>query len=882
MARIRIAEAANHGSPPQGDGASLPKGQTRFPTWKGAAVGSVLGLLLILCAHRFLTFVPQPFDSAGTLRPTLYVWFSRFVKRYASPEQAQQAWGTYCIVVLVIPVILAFWNYFNDRSADPLSIRLCKVFGSRPVFFTSIGLCLIVCRFPFLLADEINPDETFFIAAAEKLFKDLVFFRAVDFATSGPLNVYPVMLPALFGVSPDYVSTRLLALIIIFASIYVIYRVLAMLTDDATARIAILPAAGAFAVLKRGDFLHYSSEHVSFLLLALALYMCVKTFRRPKAHAWMVVGLGLLTAAAFLAKMQAVPIVGCVAAVTVAYAHAGGHAGRWWRPALLFGVGLAPLLLANAIVCAWAGVWHDFRMEYIVANYHYVESASTLTPEMQRFADSASGIPEIRLLVTSLLGVLAAYVYQKRRRASAGKQAAFLETAVAGGAVAVAANWLLLTAGGAVVSYAAMISMLILPGSFLLLYRRPGWELGPVKWFGFLTAAVLAAAATAAYLPHRQYRHYFLLLVLPLSIATAWPVVAASAGVEGAAGNEEEDVVERRHARAPFFLVFAALILACQVVELGSPDAVAFAAVPSSVRAPESDLIEALTLPQGRITVWGWNGRPYVGAGRISALKDFFSAQLFLDNPEVRRYYRKAYVSGLRRGPPELFIDAVENSRGPYDPRNRFEVIPEIGTFIQANYVHVLDAYKERFYIRRDLARSVAGIGDPRKCDAQAIRCFEAGAGAEIPADLPPVQMPEHSLVEATFTPEGKQDPYATVFSNEGSMTVHEGFQFVHMENDRYRLGVGWGPEGRLSEELVLPQRKPAYLAIEFNGNVVTVVCNGAKRFEMRLPKRMLDSPGPITIGSWMQHQRLFRGNIQFFQIRSLGQERRTVTADAR
>jgi hypothetical protein len=63
-------------------------------------------------------------------------------------------------------------------------------------------------------------------------------------------------------------------------------------------------------------------------------------------------------------------------------------------------------------------------------------------------------------------------------------------------------------------------------------------------------------------------------------------------------------------------------------------------------------------------------------------------------------------------------------------------------------------------------------------------------------------------------------------------------------------------------------------LGVEFNGDLVTIVCNGAKRDEMRLPKRMLDSPGPITVGSWIGHQRPFLGNIQFFQIRNLGQRR--------
>ena len=39
-----------------------------------------------------------------------------------------------------------------------------------------------------------------------------------------------------------------------------------------------------------------------------------------------------------------------------------------------------------------------------------------------------------------------------------------------------------------------------------------------------------------------------------------------------------------------------------------------------------------------------------------------------------------------------------------------FELIPEINSFIQVNYVHVLDAYGQRFYIRRDLARSASEI----------------------------------------------------------------------------------------------------------------------------------------------------------------------------
>jgi hypothetical protein len=134
--------------------------------------------------------------------------------------------------------------------------------------------------------------------------------------------------------------------------------------------------------------------------------------------------------------------------------------------------------------------------------------------------------------------------------------------------------------------------------------------------------------------------------------------------------------------------------------------------------------------------------------------------------------------------------------------------------------------------------------------------------------------MPEHALLEVTFTPETKQDLYATLFSNDGGLATRDGFQFQHLAMDRYRLAIGWGPEWAVSKELLLPQRRPVSLAIEFNGDLVTIVCNGAKLDEMRLPKPMLESAGPITLGSWIGHQRPFLGNIQFFQIRNLGQRR--------
>ena len=874
MPRKRIAQEA---SPPPAARQNNPtpgKGLRAFPPRKRIALGSAMSIAAILCAYRISTFVPQPLDAPSTLRPILYGWFARFVRHYSNPEEAQQAWGSYCLVCLSVPVVLAVLNYLFSRSIMPAPVWVHKIVASRLALFLSVAACLIVCRFPALLRGEINPDETLFLAAARQLFWDPVFFRAVDCGTSGPINVLPLMLPGLFGISPDYTSTRLIGLGIIFASVYLIYRVLALLTDDATARIAVLPAAGAFAVLKHADFLHYSSEHVSFVLLSLSLYMCVGIFRNPKRYTWKLVGLGLLSASAFLAKMQAVPILCCVSAAAAAYVHWSGYAGKPWRPALLFGTGVAPLLVLNAAVCVAAGVWNDFWMEYIVGNYHYVQNNGAVAAQISQFSDFVLRIAEIRALIVTLVAILAAYAFERMQRGPLSDLVLFVRMGVVGGVVAIAATALLRPDGSGLLASAAVIGIAMLPGVFFLLYQDRDDVLAPVRWFGFVTAAVGAVAAATVYLPHRQYVHYLLLLVFPLTIAMAWPLVAAFPLAVCAAGNAERSR-DRQRSFVPFVLLFATLVLLRQLSQAGSPDSMAFAAVPMTVRAPESELIDALTGPAGKITVWGWNARPYLGAGRASATVDFNMSNFFVITQQVRAYYRAAYLSGLQRHRPELFIDAIDTSHGGFANRKAygFEQIPEINTYVQANYMYLLSAYGQRFYIRRDLAQSDAGVGDSRKCDAQAIRCFAAGVESWIPADLPPIQMPQHALLEVTFTPETTQDMYTTVFSNQSDAGAHEGFQLQHLPSDKYRVVIGWGPEWAVSEMMVLPQRKPAYLSVEFNGDLVTVVCNGVKRDEMRLPKRMQDSAGAITVGSWIGHQRPFLGNIQFFQIRDLGRE---------
>ena len=833
---------------------AAPPRQPRLFTPKRIAIAAGSLLLAILCAYRLLTFVPQPLDSPGTLRPALHRMFAAFTGQ--TPAQAQLSWGNYSLLALLIPTLLAWINYLRPRADQPQG-WLWRVLCSRTLLFASVAVSLFICRFPALLADQLNPDEPLFVAAAQKLFHDPIFFRSVDCGTSGPLNIYPLMLPALFGFSPDYASSRLVGLIVIFCGIYVVYRAFAVLAGDRVARIAMLPAAGAFAVLKHFDFLHYSSEHVSFVLLAAAIYFCVKILHQPQAHAWPLAWLGMLTAATFFAKIQAVPIVACASFVAIAQVHRCGRAQNLWRPPLLFAAGLAPLLLLNAIVCAAAGVWHDFWMEYITANYRYAGSIHQAgATQLNEFVDLVlNRAPEVRITIIGLLAILAVHAYRRGRG-----ETSFPRLVLVGGAAGVGAGALLQAAGPNVTAFAGALAVWSIPAAVFFLWRDSDADSASRRWFGFLVAAVLAAAVVAAYTPHRPFGHYLLLLIFPLAIAMAWPVVSDAGEPAGSVS---------------FLAAFTVLLVTCQFLQRGSPDVVNFAEVRPSIRTPDGALIDSLTQPADEIAVWGWDAKPYVAAARASATPDITTANLFFADPEITAYYRQAYLKAMRAHTPKLFIDATGTSAGGADQRDalRMELAPEIKWFVDSNFAHLLDAHGQRYFIQRDLARSVAGMANPRKCDPQALRCFEWTENARQPADLPPAQIPERAIIEAVFTPVTDQEPLATVFSNTAG-DPPQGFAFQHVRADRYRVTVASASQWRLSKEIPLPQRTPASLAIEIAGRTVTIVCNGTKVDEMDLPEPMANSSAPFTVGASSDRQRPFLGNIQFFQIRNRASEK--------
>ena len=840
--------------------------------WKSTTKWCAWAIVLIAAVYRLLTFVPQPLDSSHTLRPYLYRWFAAYLSHSPDANIAKSRWNLGCSCLLLIPAALVLLNYFS--VSRPRS-RAWQLLCSRTLLFASIALVLFASRFPILLVDQLSPDEGQFLAAAQKLFVDPIFFRAVDCGTSGPFNIFPLMLPAVVGFSPDFASGRVIALLIILASVYILYRTFCLLVDDHQARIAILPAAGAFAVLKNSDFLHYTSEHMSFLLVALAVFLCTKVLLRPARYATCLFGLGLLTAMAFFAKMQAVPIIGAVALVAIACVYRTANATEWWRPVAMFLAGVAPLPVLNAVVCLAAGVWNDFWISYIVTNYRYGQ-----LPAPEHFMEFVLSIQEIRLFSATLVAIVVVHTYHNTRREFANGMSLYLRLCAIGGITALAADYVMRTMAGILTdSYASRFCILALVASMAVMSRKANERTMPMWWFGWATAVVLGASWFATYAPHRVFPHYLLFLVMPLNMAIAWPILAWFKAGESPSANVLEDEPMQPHSSPglPFVLVFVILTVTCQSVLQAIPISVAFASIQPEIRTAESDFIRSITRVSDQIVVWGWNPGPYLGSGRVAGTRDLNMVNVFHANPAVYTFYRDRFLRDMRRTRPPMFIDAsgptsFGGEGGEFASRKTggFEVIPEVRSLVESNYVQIAEAHGQRFYMRRDIQPGNVVASHVNQCSAGAMRCFEGSAGSST-ADLPPIRMPDHALLELVFTPADEKDRYATVFSNDAGPQEQKGFQFQFVGNDQYQLVVGVGGQWVRSRVLVLPQNLPAALSFEFDGKKITVLYNGVHCEEMQLPARMADSDAPITIGSWIGGQRSIAGKIVLFQIRDMG-----------
>ncbi len=865
---------------------------------------SIYLAVVAFCIYRLIVFQPQPLDAPGTLRPILYAAFKWFVGKFLTPEDAFTAWSGICSAALLVPVALAVLYFARRHGLIRMSHKAAQVLCSNWLFFGSIAACLILCRFPTLIQKDFNPDEGAFLAAANKLFFDPNFFHSVDCQTNGPLNVYPLMMPAIFGISPDLASGRILVIVIIVVCAVLFYRTVFLLAPTDLARFSVLPFVTAMAVFNHSDLRHYSSEYVPVLLISVAVYLAVRIFCNSGNSQKHLFSIGMLSTAAFFSKMQSVPIVLSVGLVALAHVYLTRSIGTRWRPVLVFVAGTVPLVLINLVMCLVGGVWKDFWISYIRANVYYAQMGDqNLVRDLRPFIDFLLANHESRSFLFTAAAFGIAYVIERvwRPRSSSEGLLLVIFTGVSG---FLAAQLTSPSADGASGStYLAVVAMWIVPICCAVLLCSRSLSISSADWFGSLSLLLVSASLYAIYATHRPFPHYLLFLFFPLSAAMSWMLIKQAGPLNtNEIGIPVTRTVSTNIPRGlPFMGLLLVLTLAYQTYEWSFQDPKFFTTPVATIRTDEGDFVRSVTDPGPTVFVWGWNSMPFIGAGRVPATRDLQILNCFrgLDfgtfkyypnrqNEEINNYYLKRMMHDLHANKPELFVDALSFASWVINDRKHlgFEQFPEVDRFVRTNYVFLTERYEpgagggqglERYYLRRDLLAKSVPANLSKSCAPRVLACFSVPPDASSTDDrlfaaqvLPQARIPSHALIEAEFVPIGLQAENATVFNNEAVARSFRGFRFQTIGGDRYRLLLGLGDRWAFSKSVFLPRGKRASISIEIERNYAYFRCNGIAVDDIELSSPVADSPGPITLGSWIDGQCRFSGAIPFFQIVNL------------
>lgn len=289
-------------------------------------------------------------------------------------------------------------------------------------FFWSLLLLLVLFawRWPPLFSQvEFNPDESQLAAGAITLIHDPVFWRSVDGTTSGPLNFY-VLVPALSVPGlPGIFAVRLTGLLLVWVSLGLTFALLRRALGLPAAFLGSLPAWIFFATTTDGDFVHYSSEHLSLALLSLSAWLLWTSESKPGAPAgWRWLAAGFCTGLLPWAKFQSIPFALALGAGAVAAIWLASSSTRSARARSLAKFGAAATIptagfLALALL---NGQFPDFYQAYVLNNIAYTANPTTVSQALIHLSELTtitwsfplfligSGV----LLVGTLLGAISA------------------------------------------------------------------------------------------------------------------------------------------------------------------------------------------------------------------------------------------------------------------------------------------------------------------------------------------------------------------------------------------------------------------------------------------------------------------------------------------
>ena len=538
-------------------------------------------------------------------------------------------------------------------------------------FLFVLSMCAVVfsCRWPFLLCPKhYNPDEAFFSSCGITLWHDPVFWRSTSAFTSGPLNIYPLLIPKLLGFSFSYASARVVGLLLVLGAISCLYFTARKFMCLMLARITVLPVLTFFAFMVHLNFIHYSSEHVSLFLLSASVLALAVFVSSPRRHGGMTFAAGIILGAVPFAKLQAIPL-GVVIGISGLLVLSLGKSPlkNRLRDCAIYVAGVMVIPLFFFFTTKATGCFEYMLNSYFIANVSYAKHGLSLTASIDAF-------PEF-LATSKMFSVWFGFQL------------------IAGLLLLVVVLWF-----GGMKSFKSFSVKLLI-----------------------FSAVLLIVAVYSVIAPGRHFIHYLLFLTVPSAL---W-LMACTACF----GQWAKSLKKPLHIQAVINLLMVGVISVITTLLLNNPadgrPLGYFKKFTSYPGTPTGNAIRNLGLRGQSLAVWGWKYDLFVETDMWSATRENVlvyswvwtarpeDTKMFLPNylDVAPKYSKNLYIMDLEKNKPPVFVDAVSPKGFVFQDRilYGYETFPPLAAFIDGNYRLITEVDGVRIFIRNDLQPLASG-----------------------------------------------------------------------------------------------------------------------------------------------------------------------------
>lgn len=538
-----------------------------------------------------------------------------------------------CFCILLIFHLYAF--FCKNQS-------LVKGVFSNFFFIIILITGVIILRLPNLILNELNVDESFWIANAGKVLNGAVIWKDVTGATGGPLIFAPLSIMYLLGDGINYTSIRIFGLLFcIVPSIICVFLLFKRLFNSDISSILIIPLIIFFAFANDSDILAYNSEHVPLILTALGILLLFSISNNNQINKPLLIIAGLLIGLFPFAKLQAMPIAFSITVCMLfeIFHSRGDNLSQRLKNGFLFlgAILIPPCILFLYLIQnnALSIFWDDYILQNLFYTSHGLGNVVKGLTRWTYIIKLIRATPDTFLLC-SILTITALF---------------------------------------------SIVILIITKQTLMIIKKRQTIYLLLIAFSSYLAVSI----------PGNFFGHYQILFIIPFTILSGFLF-----------GNML--MLNRSLLLAKPYLRICLFIIVTIPVTLMIPNknrGIGFIKSGGGYQLNNvSTEIMKYAKPNEKMAIWGWASEFYVETGLIPGTMEAVPYYTITPSPKSY-YYKLKYFEDLELNNPVIFLDAVAPNSFYFRNREKegHENFKKIDNYIFKNYKLVAEIDLKRIYV---------------------------------------------------------------------------------------------------------------------------------------------------------------------------------------